>query len=67
MTLRETVEARLIELAEYEARTRVQAVRLPGDPEVAALLREILERRCRLIDVLATVVAPDAARAEVTH
>ena len=67
MTLRETVEARLTELAEYEARTRVQAVRLPGDPEVDALMREILERRNRLIDLLATVVVPDTDRAVVTH
>lgn len=50
---RDLAERLLNELTDLEIRLRVQEERLPDDPEIAALKRDIAERRAVFIDALA--------------
>jgi hypothetical protein len=65
-TTREQVELILILLADYEARARRLERRLPGDPEVVALVADIATLRDTAIERLQCFAA-DGPGARHTH
>ena len=59
--MRALAELILMELSDLDRRVRVQEVRLPGDPDVVALKREIAQHRADVVELLARLREVDPA------